>query len=348
MFPGFPQSMPTLRSLTMDSVDPAWDQSIDLFEPFVPALKHLKLIDVRLYPSLLELNTLTEFTIHDSRFGLPLDTLLDFLEGNPSLERATLRINFVEPSLRISQRRITMKNQLQHLLVDCRDVMDARALISGIPIQRGAHLRVRLGDKGATLSDVLPESTAHLSTPPSPTHFKLEHRSYTSSILLGGPGGSFSFVKPSLPGQFLANSDFVGLPLANVREVRFTYSRANTRSVSDPPAFNPSSFPALETLAVDCDANVQRVLSALLSSPWSSPSLKTLAFLNCDLPEEFMEELLRFVYKRQNVPTSTWLYRVVIVNGLGTFPSAASIRRLRQYVKIVDVRMEDELSTDLT
>ncbi|KAF9777650.1 hypothetical protein BJ322DRAFT_1131875, partial [Thelephora terrestris] len=97
LFPNFPQSMPTLRSLELvrkGGVD--WDQSIDPFQSFVPALERLRLSGVPLYPSLLGLETLTEFTIRDLQFNLHLDTLLGFMEGNHSLERATLDLYFTD------------------------------------------------------------------------------------------------------------------------------------------------------------------------------------------------------------------------------------------------------------
>jgi hypothetical protein len=69
--------------------------------------------------------------------------------------------------------------------------------------------------------------------------------------------------------------------------------------------------------------------------------------LNCNLSEDFMKELTRFASDRRNT-TSALLHRILIVHWDGTFPSTASIRELKRYVTIVDVRMDDELPTDLT
>ena len=114
-----------------------------------------------------------------------------------------------------------------------------------------------------------------------------------------------------------------------------------------PILFYPSYFPALELLTVGY-TDVLDTLSALLSNSPPSPSLKTIGFLDCDLSEDFMKELTRFASERQNIPPSTWLHRVQIIHSDGVFPSAASIRRLREYVKVVEVRMEDGFSKDLT
>ena len=106
-----------------------------------------------------------------------------------------------------------------------------------------------------------------------------------------------------------------------------------------------SSFPALETFAVERETNLS-LLSPLLSNPSASPSLKTLAFLDCVLPEEFMKQLAWFTSDRKNT-TSAWLNSVVIVNQEGIFPSIASIRGLEERVPVVEVRTAANLPMDL-
>ena len=345
VFPNFPRSMPTLRSLELERAwDAHWEETIDPFESFVPALERLLFTGIPLFPSLFDLGTLTELTIRDSLFEFPLDTLLDFLEGNHSLKWATLGIHFVDPSLLVSQRKTAMRNQLRCPSINCLDTRDAQALISSIPLWKGADLCVHLGTEHATLSDFLPDvSTAHISNPPSPTSFELTHAPWSKHIILSGPDGKLSFSGLSE----VAFADFAVLPLANVREVRLCYWKETTANSFKPPVFCPSYFPTLETLTVGC-TDVLGTLSALLSNSSPSPSLKTIGFLNCDLSEHFMEELTKFASERQNIPTSTWLHRVQIVRSDGVFPSVASIRRLRKYVKVVEARIADKFSTDLT
>lgn len=343
MFPDFPQSMPNLQSLELTlSVGANEHTSTDRFESFVPALKRLSLGYIPLYPSLLGLRTLTEFIINDTQFNIHLDTLLDFLEGNHSLESATLEIDFLEPSLRTSQRRTAMKNQLRRLSIESWEVMDIQALVSNIPLQRGSHLQIRLLNGDVRLNDILPDiSTAHLSSPQPPTFFELEHQSSFRTILLRGPGGTFSFGKPSTLDEPF--EDFSALPLANVREVHLVCSVRSKAIPAVLPAFPLSSFPILETVAVEWRTNVLHILSDLLLNPSSSPTLKTLAFLNCNPFEEIVEGLTKFASERQN-----WLYRVLIIREDGMFPNAASVRKLGEYVKVVDVRMGDRLPTSLT
>ncbi|KAF9777979.1 hypothetical protein BJ322DRAFT_1175971 [Thelephora terrestris] len=347
-FPNFPQSMPTLRSLELFRKDDAdWDQS-DPFRSFVPALERLQLIGVSLHPSMLRLGTLTEFTIRDSEFNLHLDTLLDFMEGNHSLERATLHVYFVDLSLLDSERKSPMRNQLRYLFINSSDLNDTQALLSNIPLQRGADLHVNLSLFGeyAQLSDFLPDiSAAHLSDPPSPTFFQLGHSPDRKRIILDGPGGKLSF--SGYPMLEVSFEDLTVLPLANVRGVHLHYRKVDL-DTWEPPVFYPSYFPALETLTVDCNADVLDFLSVLLSNSPPSPSLKTIGFLNCDLSEDFMTGLTMFASERRNIPTSTRLHRVQIIHRDGVFPSAASIHRLREHVHIVEARMDDKFSTDLT
>jgi hypothetical protein len=109
ILPNFPRSMPNLRSFALVGNGAGWDRSIDPFEPFLPTLRSLKLLNISLYPSLLELKALTELIIRDHRFNLRLDALLDFLEGNRSLESVILTVRFEESSLHSSRRQVARK-----------------------------------------------------------------------------------------------------------------------------------------------------------------------------------------------------------------------------------------------
>jgi hypothetical protein len=114
---------------------------------------------------------------------------------------------------------------------------------------------------------------------------------------------------------------------------------------SDQP-LDPSIFPALKTLAIESDRNPQGTLSMLFQSPELSPSLETLAFLGCKLPEIFMENVARFAFERKNTP-STPLSRVVIYYGVLGLPTAESICAVEKHVSVVDVRPSKGRSDDL-
>ena len=335
--PNFPQSMSALQSLTLDGGHKC---SVERFGSLAPTLRCLKLSVFPLHPSFLRLRDLTELALKSHYFTLHLDALLDFLEENRSLESVTLDIRFEKGSLRNSQRQAAIENRLRYLSV-CGGEMDIKAMVSNIALQRGAHLEI-ISDR-YTMNDILSGlPTAHLLNLSSPIF--MEYQYTERSIRLVGPNGSFSYLELYYNDTPSAFVEFPLLPLTNVREVHLLLNRL--RYESSVAAFNVSFFPALETLAVDRDIYVSRLLSGLFSNPSFPPSLKTLAFLNCSLSGDFMEELAQFASDRRKT-TSAWLRRVVIVDSKVDLPSTGSMDALGKHVPIVDVRVGKELPTDL-
>ena len=345
-FPNFTQSMANLRSLTLDGPKVIKQiSSVDLPESLVPTLRYLEVVGVPLSSSFLRLRALTELVLYHSRPSLHLDTLLDFLEANRSLKRADLTIRptgLIRTSLFVPQLRGAIVNQLQRLSINYTCTMIGKALLSNIPLQRGAHLEIITdtsdGSDGV-LFGVLAAQFPNLLSPIS-----MEYQPHKKSIRLFGPNGSFSFQSSgrdrSLFGEFRL------LPLTNIREFRLKYRRPEGMQNLDRVVFKPSVFPALETFAIDCEIQISQFLSALLSNPSFSPSLRTLAFLNCDFSGDSLEALTRFASGRTKT-TSAWLRRVVIVDSKGNLPSIASIDALEKYVPIVNVGVGKELPTDL-
>lgn len=189
-------------------------------------------------------------------------------------------------------------------------------------------------------------STTHLLNLPSPTF--IEYRSYPRSTRLFGPNGRFSSQTPLIFSRGDPFVEFPLLPLTHVREFRLVHRLPGRKGRTlSPLVFDQSSFPALEILVVDCETSVSYLLSALLSNPSSPPALKTLAFMNCDLTKDFMEGLTQYVSKRKST-TSAWLYKVVIVHTDGVFPSNTAIRKLREHVSVIDVRIGMGLPGDLS
>ena len=338
--PNFPQSMPNLRSLSLSGQD----QSITLFPPLNLPLAQLSLMNFPLYPTCMSLSTLTDLTFHHLQFNLQLDTLLDFLEKNPLLERASLYIRFTDPSLRGSRRQAAIENRLQNLSICSTDVLDNNALISNIALQTGAHLEISLYDQNARFNNVLSVIyAARLSNLQSPTF--MEYHADRRDVRLLGPNGSFSFKR--LHGSEGPFAEFPLLPLTNVRSFCLIHHAGRaTESSTSPTIFPSSSFPALETLTVKCETSISLLLSTVFSNPSSPRSLKTLAFLDCIITEEFMGELTRFASGRKNT-ASAWIRHIIIVNSRGNFPSITSIDALKEYVPVVDVRIGEELLVDL-
>ena len=322
VLPDFPRSTPNLRSLSLNFVHR--DQSIDPFESLASTLEYLEFFDIPLYPSILRLRSLTEFAYFAYEFDLHLDTLLEFLEENHMLERVTLDVSFKEASLRSSRRQITIGNRLRYLSIYCRG--NSQVIISRIALQRGAQLDIITYSSGQ-LNDILSGvSTTHLSNLPSPIFIK--YRTCPRSIRLSGPNGKFSTQSPFILTEVPTFVEFPLLPLT-------------------PLVFDQSPFPALEILVVNCETSISHLLSALFSNPPSPPLLKTLAFIGCNLTEDFMEELTQYASKRKDT-TSAWLYKVVITHPDGVFPSISAIRKLTEHVSVVDVRIGAKLPGDLS
>ena len=338
--PEFPQSTPNLRSLDLKrSQDgPGRGMPTDPFLPFPDTLRSLSLYNIPLYPSFLRLRTLTELSLNRCTVRPPLDTLLDFLEENRSLERVDLTIDPNEPPAPILEGRAVIMDRLRHLSITSSDVIIARTLISSIPLRRGAHLGITFRDDGTGLglNGILSGiSLAHLSNLPSPTSMEYRH---SPVVRLTGPNGSFSYNHEWSPGTPFA--EFPVLPLTDIRELHLAHSEPSI-------VFPPSYFPALETLTVQYGTDVSRLFSALIPNPSSLPSLKVLGFLDCFITEEFMEELSQFASGRKST-TSARLRRVAIVHRDGKFPPVASIHELEKHVPTVDAQSGRTLPADLT
>ena len=339
--------MISLRSLTLSESDKGddWNRSIDPFKSSAYALQYLKLVGVPLYPSFRNLRTLTGLDLHDPWCNLHLDTLLDFLEGNRSLTSARLEIRFTEPSLRRSWRRAPIGNRLRSLRITYYDVMDGRALISSIALSKGAELELNCSCYNVGVNDVLSGmSTSHLSNLLSP--IIMRYRVHSRVIELLGPNGTASLIN-----RFCSDipfGEFPQLPLANIRQFHLDVAWWEPVRSSPGPitVHHLSFFPALETFAIKRGAYLSHLLSALLSNPSAAPSLKTLAFFNCLLTEELMEELRQFASNRKKT-SSAWLHRVVIIHSGGMLPTIASICALEEYVPVVDARIATKLPTDL-
>lgn len=209
-----------------------------------PSLPHLHLDNIPLYSVFLTLRALKVLKIYNQGFYVGLDTLLDFIEQNHSLESARLDIQFALPSFRDSRPRDPIKNGLRHLFVSSYSTTDIKALISKIAVQEGAHLEVFARTGGwDDISSVV--STPHLSNLRSPTSMEyFTDKSSRRVIELHGPNGSFSLKRfPRDEHPFI---EFSLLPLKDIRTCRLKV-RGSNRTVRPPHSY----FPAIETLVVE-------------------------------------------------------------------------------------------------
>jgi len=164
----------------------------DPFEQLPPTLRHFKPCYLHLFPSFLCLKALTELTLYNNGFTLHLDTLLDFLEENHSLENVTLDIEFTKRHLRHSRRGAATMDRLQHLSMPFHSLEDVKALISNIVLRRGVHLEIDSIYFRTKLDEVLSGiPTTHFPNLQSPVF--MEYRSHWGDGGLFGPNGSLSF-----------------------------------------------------------------------------------------------------------------------------------------------------------
>ena len=262
-----------------------------------------------------------------------------------------------EPPSHYPQRPALVWDRLRKLRIGCiNSILGVQTLLSRISLGRGADLGIYSLERG--LDEILSGiPTRHFANLPSPDF--MQYRSYQREIQLRGPNGSFTFRTDGLQDLFV---EFPVLPsLANIREFRFSHCDTRQHPLTNYPAsllppgpealHQLASFPVLEAFAIEydirCNTEVSDALSPLISNPSAHPSLKTLAFLNCVITDEFVEGLTRFASLRQET-ASARLHRVVIVHGYGRFPSITSIHALENNVPVVDVRYGNELPTDLT
>lgn len=161
--------MPNLQSLTLSGCERDADWYNHTIDPLDfsthTMLRKLSCYDLPLFPSILGLSTLTELNLRDLRIRLHVDTILEFLENNRSLERANLAVDFEEDSLCRSRRQTPVKTCLQHLFIWCDREKNVEPLISNIRFGKGGTLElVDYGDGG--LSRILSiVSTMHLPGP---------------------------------------------------------------------------------------------------------------------------------------------------------------------------------------
>jgi hypothetical protein len=332
------ESMPNLRSLVLTRSSQAdWSRHTDPFDfPADSTLRELSLSSVPLFPSILSLRILTKFSLFDQHVKLHVDTLLSFLEENQSLEDVALAIEFAEHSLRCSQRQTLVGNTLQRLSISDCSAWTTGALVSSIPLQKGATLEIR-HDKisGPALASVFSGVSAtrlqYLSSP-----IVMEFRIPAEKVRLLGFDGSFSY-----EGCLIPVDSFGKLPLSVLASVRKLLIESHGLT-----KFCLSSFPSLEVLTIDGGSN-RSSFPLTPPDPTFPPLLKTLALLNCIFASNFVTEFLQFASNYKTIASAS-LHRVVIVNSSDEqLPGADFVERLKRHVPLVEVMVGRELPKNL-
>ena len=344
--PGFFRSRtPNLTSLELEQRR----EPVDLFpsnEAPVPSvfrnvsrLESLRLTQTPIYPPLYGIASLRELKLTGYTKQFHFETFIGFLASNPSLEMATLGIGFVEGSVWVVPLRVISLSRLRHLSFTYVKPLDAKGLLSSINFSRGLHLEIVFPgvDQPNLLQSSLPYPLAPFHEALTPiTVVKVQNSPKELHLLCCD--GSFSFrtfhFATWCPELHLFSA-------TSVRELRVNNGQLSlVRAFLDPLLMR---VPALETLVfTNTQSWATGIFDTLGNHPLLWPFLKTIAFFNCTLTPQVIQELEDVLTKRKG-SEATWVYRVVIVSGVGAFPDHTLIRRLRQQVPCVDVSVADEL-----
>jgi len=333
--------MPPLTSLELEQTDqPA--EAFPSNEASTPPvfrnpsnLRILHFVRTPLYPAVFSIASLVELKLVDYTSPFHFGEFIEFLHSNQSLEVVILDLQFSEGSKRISPERKASLPQLQRLMFTCGSATDARALLSWVSLRRGSHIAIR-GSQSNSSADL----ASFLPSPPTPIRDLLtpittiKYR-YDSFHALGE--GQFSF-QPSKHTPTL----YEGLGLfvtRTIRELHITYALDSGGIYLTWPM---ERLPALEALVLSEMHLPSGSLSALAKEGPLCPSLKTIAFFDCEVNEDVIKELEEVLAKRRD-STAARLYRVVIVNPTHALPNPQLIRRLKKFVLRVDVGVGDEL-----
>ena len=263
--------------------------------PTLQSLKSLSLNSIPLYPAFQKINTLTKF-IYAIPADVSVDTVLDFLEHNVSLMHLELYILSHCDNFRSSTHTDPISNRLKYLKIVAVEIEYLEVLIPRIHVQSTGDARLAI-----TSWDILYEDYGMIVSDLNKIYFKGQEpptiaAQGTRSIELSRPGSTYptlslSIDPPTSPAsleyfkKILEPSDLSFKAIQNLVLVR---------SHND-EAFNPSMFPALDLLVICNDTKLSTTLSKLFSSPHlSPPTLRAIAFQDCNLSEGFKQELAQF------------------------------------------------------
>ena len=298
----------------------------------VSKLRSLSLTRKPLYPTLFTITSLVELKLNSP---FHFDKSLRLLSSNSGLEHIVLDIQFIADSVETVLAREVPLPRLRDLSVTCSKPIDSKGLPSCITFPRDVHLEVVF-----TQPDLSAKLGSFLPSPPTPIRNLLtpittiKTRATPRELHVFGNGSTFAFRSPKAP--LATHLELALFPGDTVRELLvnigpFKYSGVGL-----------SRLPALETLAFTETVFLLGLLSALTKEPVLCPALRTIAFFDCGINSDIIEELGDAITKRRE-STTTRLYRVVIVSSTGTLPNLKVIQRLRSFVPCVEVRVDDKL-----
>ena len=302
----------------------------------VSNLKSLRLTRTPIYSTLFGVTSLVELKLTGYTNPFHFGVFIRFLASNINLEIVDLGIKFIEGSVWETPVQMTSLAHLRSLSITCSEPIFAKGLLSCISLPPGICLEVSCL-QWTSLGMCLPSPPTNIHAALAPIT-AIRFQAAPREIRVSGNGGSLSFRCPQP--QFW-NPELHLFPTTSVREFH-----VDIAPWTFTPAFFVSLFtrlPALEILVVtNSTCWPTGLFDSLAGQPPLCPSLKTMAFFNCGLTPEAVEEFEGMVARRKG-STSTWLYQVVIVSSTRALPDYTLVERLKQHVPRVDVRMDDKL-----
>ena len=325
---------PNLVSLELEQTEEPTGSfpSYPLFQN-VSGLKLLRLTRTPLHPLLMKTTSLLELNFSGCTTPFRFEDFIEILRSNPSLERIALDIRFSEVPSSIIFSKIASLPRLLQLSFNCSNATDAKMLILSISFPRGVSLEFSFS-QASEYHNVL----SFLPSPPTTIQGLLDPitivRYETFQVEQVRLSGNDSLLSFRCNRQFSLDSVFHLFNTASVRELHV--GGAFHRGIP------LSQLPALETLVIVDVRDFRCTFDFLAEDPVPCPSLKTIAFLDCNLSMGETRELGEAVTRRKS-STAAWLHRVVVVDRAGRLPNHDMICQLRQFVPRVDVSIDERL-----
>ena len=344
--PGFFDSpIPNLISLELQ-------QSVAPVQPFpseetptppvfrnIQTLKSLHLTQTPIYPPLFRIASLVELKLIGYTTPFDFGAFIGFLDSHLTLEFVDLDIQFTDGSVWETPVRMVPLPRLRHFSITCSKAIDSRGLLSCVTFPCGIHLEVLFTKPG-----ICPELDLFL---PSRLN-AMRELLYPISIVKtqNNPAmlqlsGNNSFL--SLNALERHTQVYPGIELFSTIGVRELHVDFHSTYPSDSRlSWVLKRLPALEILIISKATFPLGTLHILATEPALCPSLRTIAFFNCETLEGVITELGDVITKRYDT-FATRLYRVVIVNDATTLPNLQAIQQLRKSIPCVEVRVDDKL-----
>ena len=344
--PGFFDSpIPKLVSLELQ-------QSVAPVQPFpsdetptppvfrdIRTLKSLHLTQTPIYPALFHIASLVELKLIGYTTPFDFGVFIKLLESHLALVFVDLDIRFTDGSVWDPPARKVSLPRLRHFSVSCSEAIDSKGLLSCITFPRGIDLEVLFTKPGICpeIDLFLPSRLNAMQELLYPIS-AIKTRKNPSMLQLFGNNSFFS-----LNALDRHTKLYPGIELFSTIDVRELHVDIHSSLPTDHRlSWVLERLPALEIFVISKTTFPLGALHILAAEPVLCPSLNTIIFFNCDMPEPVIEELGDVITQRYNA-FGTRLYRVVIIYSTTAVPNLQVIQQLRKSVPCVEVRVDDKL-----